>query len=72
TARKWGELWHLDGVERQQRNVLLRARDTYDYSFIDWIYGPTALTPEEEPPMFAPIPLDSVDVPDPVDAASSR
>jgi salicylate hydroxylase len=64
TARAWGELWHLDGVARLQRNALLRARDTYDYSFIDWIYGPTALTPEEEPPMFAPIPLDSVDVRD--------
>ncbi|MEU8178771.1 FAD-dependent monooxygenase [Microbispora hainanensis] len=62
TARAWGELWHLDGVARLRRNTLLRARDTYDYSFTDWIYGPTALTPEEEPPMFIPIPLDSVDV----------
>lgn len=42
TARAWGELWHLDGVARLQRNTLLRARDTYDYSFTDWIYGPTA------------------------------
>ncbi|MDF5753148.1 FAD-dependent oxidoreductase [Spongiactinospora sp. TRM90649] len=62
TARAWGELWHLDGLARLQRNTLLRARDTYDYSFIDWIYGPTALTPEEEPPMFAPIPLGSADI----------
>ncbi|WP_344457316.1 FAD-dependent oxidoreductase [Actinocorallia aurantiaca] len=59
TTRAWGELWHLDGTARLQRNALLRARDTYDYSFTDWIYGPTALTPEEEPPMFTPIPLDS-------------
>ncbi len=57
TTRAWGELWHLDGTARLQRNALLRARDTYDYSFTDWIYGPTALTPEEEPPMFTPIPL---------------
>ncbi|MEU5398069.1 FAD-dependent monooxygenase [Streptomyces sp. NPDC005963] len=62
TARQWGELWHLDGVERLQRNVLLRARDTHDYAFTDWIYGPTALTPEEEPDLYLGIPLDSVEL----------
>ncbi|MGV9249394.1 FAD-dependent oxidoreductase [Streptomyces sp. NPDC003710] len=66
TSRKWGELWHLGGVGRVQRNVLLRARDTCDYSFVDWLYGPTALTPDQEPPMFTPIPLSSVDVEDPL------
>ncbi|MEU6370376.1 FAD-dependent oxidoreductase [Streptomyces sp. NPDC046931] len=66
TSRKWGELWHLDGVGRVQRNVLLRARDTCDYSFVDWLYGPTALTPDQEPPMFTPIPLSSADVEDPL------
>lgn len=60
TARAWGDLWHLDGRKRLRRNAILRARDTYDYSFVDWLYGPTALTPEQEPPMFRPIPLDSV------------
>jgi 3-hydroxybenzoate 6-monooxygenase len=60
TGRAWGELWHLDGTKRLQRNVLMRARDTYDYSFTDWIYGPTALTPEEEPPLYTTIPLGSV------------
>nr|WP_129844205.1 FAD-dependent monooxygenase [Streptomyces sp. RFCAC02] len=59
TSRAWGELWHLDGVPREQRNALLRARDTYDYSFVDWLYGPTALTPDQEPPMFTPVPLDA-------------
>nr|WP_300047113.1 FAD-dependent monooxygenase [uncultured Nocardioides sp.] len=59
TARSWGELWHLDGVEREQRNALLRSREVHDYSFIDWIYGPTALFPHEEPAMFEPIPLAS-------------
>ncbi|MEV8639192.1 FAD-dependent monooxygenase [Streptosporangium sp. NPDC051023] len=59
TARAWGELWHLEGVRRLQRNALLRGRDVYDYSFVDWIYGPTALTPEDEPEMFRPIPLDT-------------
>lgn len=62
TARAWGDLWHLDGIQRRQRNVILRARDTYDYSFVDWLYGPTALTPDQEPPMFTPIPLNSVDL----------
>ena len=57
TSRAWGKLWHLDGEEREQRNVVLRNRDTYDYSMTDWLYGPTALFPEEEPPMFEPIPI---------------
>ncbi|MBW8484118.1 FAD-dependent monooxygenase [Actinomadura sp. PM05-2] len=59
TSRAWGELWHLDGLPRRQRNVLLRERDTYDYAFVDWLYGPTALDPADEPPMFAPVPLAS-------------
>jgi 2-polyprenyl-6-methoxyphenol hydroxylase-like FAD-dependent oxidoreductase len=61
TARKWGELWHLDGTRRRQRNAILRARDTYDYSFTDWIYGPTALTPDQEPALYREIPLESVE-----------
>ncbi|WP_371572953.1 FAD-dependent oxidoreductase [Streptomyces sp. NBC_01314] len=60
TARAWGELWHHVGVEREQRNAVMRARDTYDYSFMDWIYGPTALTPDQEPEMYPSIPLGSV------------
>jgi 3-hydroxybenzoate 6-monooxygenase len=60
TSRAWGELWHLDGSKRLQRNALLRARDTYDYSFVDWLYERTALTPDQEPEMFRPIPVDSV------------
>lgn len=63
TSRKWGQLWHLDGVRRQQRNVLLRNRDTYDYSFIDWLYAVTALTPDGEPQMFTPISLSSAGAP---------
>ena len=61
TARKWGQLWHLDGTRRLQRNAILRARDTYDYSFTDWIYGPTALTPDQEPAPYRPVPLHSVE-----------
>jgi len=61
TARAWGDLWHLDGMRRIQRNVLLRARETTDYDFTDWVYGPTALYPADEPAMWEPIPLDSDD-----------
>ncbi|WP_182311268.1 FAD-dependent oxidoreductase [Streptomyces sp. SCUT-3] len=64
TGRAWGELWHLGGVERLQRNAIMRARDTYDYHFTDWVYGPTALTPDEEPPMFTPVPLASAAIED--------
>jgi 3-hydroxybenzoate 6-monooxygenase len=59
TARAWGELWHLDGPAREARNRLLRARDVHDYSFVDWLYGPTALHPADEPAMFTPVPLDA-------------
>lgn len=57
TSRAWGELWHLDGIAREQRNALLRGRSTYDYSFIDWLYGPTALFLEDQAQMFQPVPL---------------
>jgi len=62
TGRAWGELWHHDGIKRLQRNAILRARDTYDYTYAEWIYGPTALTPDEEPGMYPIVPLDSIDV----------
>jgi 2-polyprenyl-6-methoxyphenol hydroxylase-like FAD-dependent oxidoreductase len=57
TARAWGGLWHLDGEQREQRNAILRTRGSYDYSFVDWIFGPTALTPDEEPELYQAIPL---------------
>ncbi len=62
TGRVWGELWHHDGIKRLQRNQLLRARDTHDYTFTEWIYGPTALTPDQEPELYPVIPLNSVDL----------
>lgn len=52
TARSWGELWHLVGEDREWRNGVMRERDIDDYSYIDWLYGPTALVPEDEPAMF--------------------
>ena len=54
----WGELWHVGGAKRERRNEILRARDTYDYGFVDWLYERTALTPDQEPEMFTPVPLD--------------
>lgn len=57
TARAWGELWHHTDEKRELRNAVLRARDVHDYGFVDWLYGPTALTPDQEPPMFEPRPL---------------
>ena len=59
TSRAWGALWHLDGAKRERRNEILRARDIRDYSFVDWLYSVTALTPAEEPPMFKVIPLNT-------------
>ncbi|PFW99002.1 3-hydroxybenzoate 6-hydroxylase 2 [Nocardia farcinica] len=59
TARACGELWHLDGLAREQRHALLRARGVHDYTYTDWIYGPTALVPEDEPPMCPVVPLSS-------------
>jgi 3-hydroxybenzoate 6-monooxygenase len=59
TSRAWGDLWHLDGIKREQRNTILRARDIRDYSFTDWLYSTTALTPAGEPEMFRVIPLES-------------
>ena len=69
TARTWGELWHLDGQKRLQRNAFLRARDVHDYTYTDWIYGPTALVPEQEPEPYPVVPLDVVPVPDALSAA---
>ena len=55
TGRDWGELWHHDGEKRLWRNAVLRDRDIHDYSFVDWLYSRTAMTPDEEPPMFQKI-----------------
>ncbi|MGW0818093.1 FAD-dependent oxidoreductase [Streptomyces viridiviolaceus] len=70
TARAWGELWHLDGEQRLRRNAVMRELDPYGYAFTDWVYGPTALSPDEEPAMFTPIPLASARIGEP-DAAAA-
>jgi 3-hydroxybenzoate 6-monooxygenase len=65
TARTWGALWHLDGIPRRQRNTLLRDRDITDYAYTDWIFGPTALTPDEEPDLYPTRSLDEVETEEP-------
>jgi hypothetical protein len=46
TARAWGDFWHITpGPKRAWRNQVLLDRDEHDYSFLDWLYGPTPLTP---------------------------
>ncbi|MEU2041981.1 hypothetical protein [Nocardia niwae] len=61
TSRAWGELWHLDARPRAQRNVLLRACDTYDTRSSTGSTAPPPCSPTDEPPMFETIALDSVD-----------
>ena len=57
TARKWGDLWHLDGEPRLRRNALLRERRVDDYTFVDWLYSRTALVPEDEPAIYPTVSL---------------
>jgi salicylate hydroxylase len=61
-ARDWGDLWHHDGVKRLQRNAILRSRAVDDYTYTEWVYGPTALVPEDEPAPYPVVPLDSAEV----------
>lgn len=56
TGREWGQFWHHDGEKRVWRNAVLRAREVHDYSFVDWLYGPTAVAPEQEAAMWEPLP----------------
>lgn len=60
----WGELWHLRDPGRLQRNAVFDSIDLHDWAFTDWVWGPTALFPQDEAPMFTPIPLGSADVGD--------
>jgi len=37
----------------------MRDVDPHAWAFTDWVWGPTALFPGDEPAMFTPIPLES-------------
>ena len=62
TGRVWGELWHLRDHERLQRNAVFESLDPHAWAFTDWVWGPTALFPADEPAMYQPVPLDSASV----------
>ena len=53
-------------IVRKQETVA-GVSDTYDYTYTEWIYGPTALTPEQEPPLYPTFPLSSVEVEEPAE-----
>lgn len=57
TGRVWGELWHLRGEERLARNEVFDDLDVHEWKFTDWVWGPTALFPGDEPAMYQPIPI---------------
>ena len=57
TGRVWGELWHLRDEERLARNAVFDGLDPHEWAFTDWVWGPTALFPEDEPAMYEPIPI---------------
>jgi salicylate hydroxylase len=44
TARKWGEILHIDGIGAELRAAVLAARAHDDYHLVEWLYGfdPTA------------------------------
>ncbi len=37
----------------------MRGIDPHQWAFTDWVWGPTALFPEDEPEMFTEIPVTS-------------
>lgn len=41
TCRVWGDIWHLeDPVAMLMRDEVFKLRDTYDYHYNDWLWGP--------------------------------
>jgi salicylate hydroxylase len=44
TARRWGEICHIDGVGRELRNALLSRHNADDFDELDWLYGHQQLT----------------------------
>ncbi len=38
-VQAWGELWHLNGPDRDTRNLMLRNRDPDDFHHLDWLYS---------------------------------
>ncbi|WP_082034676.1 FAD-dependent monooxygenase [Nigerium massiliense] len=57
-GRELGELWHAEGRRRDRRNVVLPQIDLHSWAFTDWLWGPPALTPQQEAPPFQRVPLE--------------
>lgn len=57
TGRIWGDIWHVEeGAPMALRDEVFRRRDTHDYTFIDWLYGPLQ-DPAAEPSTWRPASL---------------
>ncbi|HYO85234.1 MAG TPA: FAD-dependent monooxygenase [Dermatophilaceae bacterium] len=52
-SRDWGRLWHVGADRRGWRNAALLDWDHGDTRYTDWLFGPTALRPQDQPPLFA-------------------
>lgn len=48
TARKWGEILHVDGVAAELRAALLTPRAADDYEAVDWLYDFDAMAPVQK------------------------
>jgi 3-hydroxybenzoate 6-monooxygenase len=59
TARDWGDLWHLDGEKCEQCDPA--GADHLRLFNRGRIFGPTALTPKQEPEPYQTIPLASAE-----------
>ncbi len=51
-SRDWGGLWHAGADRRQWRNEALQGWSPQDHRYTDWLFGPTALRPEDERELF--------------------
>lgn len=51
-SRLWGALWHHDGAARTWRNEAFQSRDPNDFRYLDWLFGPTALAPQDLPELY--------------------
>ncbi|HWD03442.1 MAG TPA: FAD-dependent monooxygenase [Amycolatopsis sp.] len=47
TARKWGEVLHVDGVGADLRAALLSQRAGDDFDVVDWLYGFDPVTTDQ-------------------------
>jgi hypothetical protein len=46
------------GLTKKETDAVFDSIDPHDWAFTDWVWGPTALVPGDEPPLYRPVPLD--------------